>query len=240
MKIYTTLPATLPKTALTIGFFDGMHLGHQALLRRLKQNGTHTAVLTFVHHPLKILKPGAPHPPLLTPWPLKLALMEQMGIDSAILLPFSQEFGETSFEELLSRFDLSHLILGVGSAFGKNREGSEQNIKTFAEKKKFEAHYIPKSTWNGETVSSSAVRKAIGAKNLRLAAQLLGRPHAFYFPANETELDGNGICLPPNGTYTVKAANAKIDLEIRASRVFLPQPLPSQTLLSFDPESTHV
>ncbi len=240
MKIFTSIPSSLPRTALSIGFFDGMHLGHQALLRQLKQSGSETAVLTFINHPLKVLRPGSAQPPLLTPWPLKLALMEQSGIDTAILIPFNLEFASTSYDALLSQFNLSHLILGHGSAFGKNREGHEKNILAHAEKMKFTAQYVPKSLLNGETISSSAVRKAIVSGNLSLAAQLLGRPHAIYFPAKETEINAFDACLPPDGAYSVRAGEIKIELTIRQSRLTLSHPLPTQTLLSFDPEVIHV
>jgi len=244
MKIYTSIPSSLPQTALTIGFFDGMHIGHRALLRTLKESGSHCTVLTFVNHPLKILKPDAPRPGLLTPWPLKLALMEQCGIDAAILLPFTLEFASTPYDKLLDSFDLSHLILGQGSAFGKNREGNEKNMVNFAEKKKFSVQYISKSSLGGETISSSTIRSAITSGDLVLAARLLGRDHAFYFPAGQTQFAANEICLPPDGIYSVRERDKKIEITIdtteKGRRLTLPYPLPTQTLLSFDKEVMHV
>jgi riboflavin kinase/FMN adenylyltransferase len=238
MKIYTSIPLSLPQTALTIGFFDGVHRGHQELLKTLKQQGKHATALTFISPPSTVIRPNLPHSPLLTPWPMKLALLQQSGIDAVILLPFTLEFAATPFDQLLSQFSLSALVLGTGSAFGKNREGNEANIKRFAENRPFSIRYLPKETFEGKAISSSAIRQAIVSGDLQLAAQLLGRPHAVSFPGNETELTIQNLCLPPDGVYSVSADKEKIELTLRTlasgeKRLNLNQPLPNQTLLKF-------
>lgn len=159
------------RTALTIGFFDGVHLGHQALLRTLRQC-PHATILTFSNHPQSVFNPPAPK--LLTPHSEKIKLLKQYA-DIVIVLPFTLEFAATPFDKLLSQYDLSHLILGTGSAFGKNREGNEANVRQYAKNHAIIVEYIPKVLFNGEPVSSSRIRQAIAAGDLTLANQLLGR-----------------------------------------------------------------
>lgn len=159
------------KTALTIGFFDGVHLGHQALLKRLRAY-PHATILTFSNHPQSLFKPPAPQQ--IISLEEKLTLLKAYA-DEVISLPFTPEFAQTSFEELLSRFDLSAIVLGTGSVFGKNREGSEERVREYAAKHGIEIHYIPKTLFDGEPVSSSRIRKAFAEGNINLAHQLLGK-----------------------------------------------------------------
>jgi riboflavin kinase/FMN adenylyltransferase len=159
------------KTALTIGFFDGVHLGHQALLRLLRAQ-PHATILTFSNHPQSLFNPPAPE--LLIPLSEKVALLKHYA-DEVIVLPFTLEFAATPFDKLLSQFDLSHLILGTGSAFGKNREGHETNVRHYAKSRNIPVEYIPKLLLHGEPISSSRIRRALAAGDLNLAHQLLGK-----------------------------------------------------------------
>lgn len=158
------------KTALTIGFFDGVHLGHQTLLKRLRTH-PHATILTFSNHPKDLFNP--PAPPLLLPLSEKIALLKTYA-DEVIVLPFNHELANTPFDTLLSQFDLSHLILGTGSVFGKNREGDEAAVRQYA-KGQFTVEYISKTLFEGEPISSSRIRKALASGNTNLAKQLLGR-----------------------------------------------------------------
>jgi len=159
------------KTALTIGFFDGVHLGHRELLSRLRKH-PHATILTFSNHPKELLNPPAPE--LLIPHKEKIALLKSYA-DLLVILPFTAELAATPFEKLLSQFDLSHLLLGEGSAFGKGREGNEANVRRYAKTKGFTVEYIPKFHFQGKPVSSSWIRDAIGAGDMKLAHQLLGK-----------------------------------------------------------------
>ena len=159
------------KTALTIGFFDGVHLGHRIILEKLRTY-PHATILTFSNHPRSILNPPAPK--LLLPFEEKITLLQQYA-DNVIALPFTLEYAKTPFDELLAQYDLSHIILGSGSAFGKNREGNEANVRAFAAKKEIHVEYIPKLYIDGKPVSSSRIRTAIADGNLNLANQLLGK-----------------------------------------------------------------
>ncbi|HSX11106.1 MAG TPA: FAD synthetase family protein [Chlamydiales bacterium] len=159
------------KTALTIGFFDGVHLGHQALLRALRLH-PHATIVTFSNHPQAVFKP--PAPPLLTPLPEKIDLLKTYA-DEVIVLPFTLAFANTPFDEFLSQYDLSHLVLGAGSSFGKNREGTEANVRKYAASRGITVAYIPKVLLNGEPVSSTRIRQALASGDLTLAKQLTGR-----------------------------------------------------------------
>ncbi|MGB7978449.1 MAG: FAD synthetase family protein [Chlamydiales bacterium] len=159
------------KTALTIGFFDGVHLGHQKILQRLSEL-PHSTILTFSNHPRAILHPPAPD--LLIPLDEKLALLESYA-DEVIVFPFTPALASTPYDELLSRFDLTHLIFGAGALFGKHQGGNEAAVRKYGEERKILVEYIPKLLFQNEPISSSRIRQALAAGNLTLAQQLLGR-----------------------------------------------------------------
>lgn len=158
-------------TALTLGFFDGVHLGHQALLKKLRAH-PHTTILTFSNHPQSLLKPPAPE--LLIPYEERIALLREYA-DELIVLPFTHALAQTSYEDLLGQFSLSHLLLGEGAVFGNKREGNEPNVRRYAQQKGFTVEYFPKILFEGEPISSSRIRQALRFGKLTLAQQLLGR-----------------------------------------------------------------
>lgn len=176
MKIYSEIPQDLPRTALTIGTFDGVHIGHQALLTRLKNCFSHATVLTFTNHPLEILKPDQA-PKLLTSISVKLELLEKYGIDVAITIPFTKELANLTYEAFLDPFPLAYLVLGADTAFGKNREGNRANILKLAQTRGFKVEYLEKVLFDGEPVSSRRIRTAIANKDFNTAKQLLGHQH---------------------------------------------------------------
>ena len=158
------------KTALTIGFFDGVHVGHQALLKVLRSK-PHATILTFSNHPQSLFHPPAPD--LLISYEERIERLQEYA-DVVMVLPFTAELANTTYIELLNRFDLSHLILGEGSIFGNNRKGNEENVRRYGKEKGIQIEYIPKVLFEGEPISSSRIRKAIGEGQTSLANQLLG------------------------------------------------------------------
>jgi riboflavin kinase/FMN adenylyltransferase len=171
------IPSISGPIALTIGSFDGVHLGHQHLFQQLKNHGT-AAVLTFSNHPAEVLKPDST-PPMIDTLDQKIRRFEMNGIDLALILPFTQELSSLSYDTFLwqlhQRLPFTHLILGEGSAFGHQAQGTEENIKAFAKELHFEAIYLPKFLFEGEPVSSKRIRQLINMGNFEQAFCLLGR-----------------------------------------------------------------
>lgn len=209
------IPHLSTPLALSIGSFDGMHLGHQFLLHKMRELAGpqgHIAIVTFSNHPSLVIKTKT-QSCLLCSQEHKLALLRKSHVDLVILLPFTQETANLSYEEFLSkireRYPFSFLVLGEGAAFGKGLEGHEQNVKELSHKLHFTPYYLKKQTHDGHVVSSGRIRFLVQKGDLNGASELLGRPYSLYgvlqkVPHNRMVMHLNGICLPPEGTYEVK------------------------------------
>jgi riboflavin kinase / FMN adenylyltransferase len=210
VRNFLEIPRMTPPLGLTIGSFDGVHMGHRALIGRLKEEvspkGSAT-LLTFKNHPSTILSARSSLPLISTP-AHKLLLLKEAGIDLVILLTFSLEIARTPFQEFLKsvriRYPFSFLILGKGARFGKDREGDEKEVRALAEQWGFTAIYLdPVSTPQGEKISSGTIRKLIEQGELKMASSLLGRPYSLYAPLRGDLLSLEGLCLPPEGSYHI-------------------------------------
>ena len=208
--------------ALTIGNFDGVHLGHQAVLKHLKASASYTVVFTFSNHPAEVLHQAQVM--RLTTLTHRLALLEQIGIDQVILVPFTQEFAQQSAESFLTtlkkHFSFHHLILGHDSVIGHDRKRDLQQLCAHLA---FALQYLPPITYHNLVVSSSAIRKSIQAGELAQASALLGRPYSIVatvqlgqgkgreigFPT--ANLPVESLALPPLGVYAVQV---KLDGEL--------------------------
>ncbi len=170
------IPSLSTPIALTIGSFDGVHLGHQHLFHELKTLGTPT-VLTFSNHPSEILYPQ----PLneLCSLAERLNLFEACGIELTIVLPFTLTLAQTSYEEFLkklySHLPFHHLVLGEGAVLGARGEGSERQIQLLSKEIGFTPIYLKKMVLDGEVVSSRRIRSLIGNNQIEQAQKLLGR-----------------------------------------------------------------
>lgn len=212
------------KLVLALGVFDGVHLGHQSILRKVRAEarkiGGQTALLTFREHPQNILTPKA-KTDLLTSFWHKLALMEAQGLDLCVALHFSPRFSKLSPEEfvrqiLLRKLQVKTVILGHDSRFGHKREGDAKLMSQFALKYGFKYAVVPPLKKAGMTVSSTRIRRLIAAGDLTLAAHLLGRNYSVNatvvrgsgrgrklgFPT--ANLDLHSEVLPPDGVYAVR------------------------------------
>jgi riboflavin kinase/FMN adenylyltransferase len=171
------IPPLSGPIALTIGSFDGVHLGHQYLFQQLKKYGT-AAVLTFSNHPAEILRPNTA-PPLIDTLDQKIHRLKIHGIDLTLMIPFTQELSSLSYDiflkQLHTKLPFSHLILGEGSVLGHQALGTRENIEALAKKLNFEAIYLPKFLFEGEIVSSKRIRELINSGNFEQAFRLLGR-----------------------------------------------------------------
>ncbi len=213
---------------LAIGVFDGVHLGHQAVLGRARDDaksmGGKAIAITFDPHPVKILRPQSA-PRLLTSTPHKLQLISKLGYSFALVIPFDEAMATTSAENfLLSLYQparqLAEIVVGCGWAFGKNRAGTVELIRNVGDREGFLAVEIPAVESGNQLVSSTRIRRAIEEGDFESAATCLGRPYTILgtviqgkqlgrtlgFPT--ANLRAHNEQFPPNGVYTVEAAIA--------------------------------
>jgi riboflavin kinase / FMN adenylyltransferase len=187
MKIVRALDdiPQLPKPiALTIGTFDGVHLGHQYLLQKVKDLATSegtSAILTFAQHPYEVLTQGMKIP-VLTSIEEKTSLFEECGIDLLILLDFTPEFADDTYDvfikKLRSSLPFSHLVLGKEASLGKNKGGNEDTLTELGEKLSYTCHFIEKiETDENTNISSKRIRSLIQMGKFSEASKLLGRPY---------------------------------------------------------------
>lgn len=187
MQLHRSFPAQASSSrVLAIGNFDGLHLGHRALLERLtaagRQHGLPPAVMTFEPHPRELFTPEQA-PARLTSLREKLALLESCGIEEVYLLHFSRKLAGLTAEEFIERvlvrgLAVRHLIIGDDFRFGKGRAGDFAMLQSAGQQHGFGVEAMHTIEINGERVSSSAVRDALGAGDLEHAARLLGRPYS--------------------------------------------------------------
>jgi len=171
---------------ITIGNFDGVHLGHQALFHNLIEkaialNGTSIA-MTFEPHPIRVLKKNN-HPPLITLYEQKVELIEKAGLDVLICIPFTQEFAAIPAKEfvediLVKRIGIKAIAVGEDYTFGKNREGNLALLKTLGNQCGFEVILIDElhiSNTYPERISSTKIRELVMAGKVAESKKLLGR-----------------------------------------------------------------
>lgn len=187
MQLFRTIPAQATHSrVLAIGNFDGVHLGHRALLERLaaeaRRLGLPAAVMTFEPHPRELFSPEQA-PARLTSLREKLALLESCGVEEVFLLHFSRKLAGLTAEEFIERglvqgLGVRHLIIGDDFRFGKGRAGDFAMLQAAGQQLGFGVEAMHTIEINGERVSSSAVRDVLGAGDLEHAARLLGRPYS--------------------------------------------------------------
>jgi riboflavin kinase/FMN adenylyltransferase len=186
MDVITDLavyPKMLALPIMTIGNFDGVHLGHQLIFRTLRQRareiGGTSLVLTFDPHPLKVLAPER-CPALITPTAKKLSIIERCGLDVIVCLPFTRTLADLSpaafVEQVLVRtIGIREIYVGYNFAFGKGRQGSIALLKELGQDHGFLVHTIEPVAIEGRVVSSSMIRQWIQQGSVDEAALLLGR-----------------------------------------------------------------
>lgn len=208
---------------LTIGNFDGVHLGHLAVLKRVREVAQHAhcpcVAFTFENHPSTVLRPNQPVSLLCTP-AHKLRLLEQAQVDRVISAKFTTEFAQHTAQEFLTQMQVdvpfSHLILGHDALLGKDRKGNRQQVEAITKALHVSVEYLDPFQIEGITVSSSYIRTLIQQGNFTRAAQFLGRPFSIYAPVISggakgkaigfptANIEVTGLCLPPLGVYAVR------------------------------------
>ena len=209
------------KVCLAIGFFDGVHLGHQQIIRQTitdaRQHDAIALVLTFDRHPDSVVAPEHV-PPLIYSLPQKLRAIESLGADTLLLVHFDEKFSRQTGEAFIRRLardlgKIQSLCVGKDFVFGRQRSGDVALLKKLGDQTGFAVHGLAAVSLDGRIVSSTRIREAIRAGELDAASQMLGRPYAISgrvvegdragrqlgFPT--ANLDVTGLILPPNGVY---------------------------------------
>lgn len=213
------------KVCLAIGFFDGVHLGHQQIIRQTitdaRRHGALALVISFDLHPNTIVAP-ARVPPLIYSLPQKLRAIESLGPDALLLIhfdkPFSQKTGEAFIRELAAAWTgIQSICVGANFTFGHKRGGNVELLKKLGAELKFSVHGMAAVSLDKKPVSSTRIREAIRAGELDTASQMLGRAYSVAAPVMEGDklgrrlgfptanLDTAGLALPPTGVYAINA-----------------------------------
>lgn len=213
------------KVCLAIGFFDGVHLGHQQIIRQTitdaRKYNALGLVITFDRHPNTIVAP-ARVPPLIYSLPQKLRTLESLGPEATLLIHFDQAFsqktGEAFIRELAGAWSgIQSICVGANFHFGYKRSGNVELLKKLGGELKFLVHGMAAVALDGEPVSSTRIREAIRVGDLDAASQMLGRAYSMAGPVIEGDklgrklgfptanLDPSGLALPPSGVYAIHA-----------------------------------
>ena len=204
------LPHGFPRPVATIGNFDGVHLGHQELMRHLldraRSTGGTPTIVTFNPHPLQVLAPNNA-PRQIQTLPQKLAMLASLGIELAVVIPFDLSLAQTSARDfavgiLWEELQLREIYVGPNFAFGHRREGSFSLLKEIGEEKGFVVGKIPQVQFRGSRVSSTAIRQALVSGQVALARRLLGRPFALDGVVVHGTAKGGSIRIPTANLQT--------------------------------------
>ena len=214
--------------AVTIGVFDGVHIGHREVIDRLlevkeREKRGASILLTFDRHPLSVVHPES-MPPLLTTLEEKLSLLESSGVDYVCVMKFSPEtasIGYESFvrETLIGRLGMGHLVVGYDFHLGSGRKGSQELLMEEGRASGFGVTIVPPVVLAGRVVSSTKIRSALMERRLRAASRFLGRAYFFDatvergrgfgsdigFPTANLSIPDPGKLVPPPAVYAVRA-----------------------------------
>jgi riboflavin kinase/FMN adenylyltransferase len=180
-----SFPSDAPPSAVALGVFDGVHLGHRAILgtavTRARAGGLQALACTFDPHPMEVLQPGrAPGP--ITPLDERLALIGESGVDAVVVLAFTRALAGMEPEAfvkdvLLGRLRAREVVVGYNHRFGRGARGDAQLLEGLAGRLGFQAHVVAPTTVDGAPVSSSEIRSALQRGDVAAAARALGRPY---------------------------------------------------------------
>ena len=231
MKIYENFTdfQPIPYAVVTIGTFDGVHLGHRKILKRLRfladQSHGETVLVTFWPHPRMVLRPESHDIKLLSTFEEKNRLLAAYGVDHLVSIPFTKAFSQTTSEEfihhiLIEKIQTKILVIGYDHKFGKGREGGFDHLQANQEKYGFELEEIPREDIDSIGISSTKIRRALELGDIISANSFLGRPYeisgkvvqgkqigrAIGFPTANIEIPEPSKLIPKDGAYIVSAS----------------------------------
>lgn len=229
MKIFNSIQdfSTSSATVLTLGTFDGVHIGHKSIIHKLTSTaeaaGAQSTVLTFFPHPRMVLQQDSDIK-LLNTINEKAFLLEQCGVDNLIIHPFDHNFSRLTAEEfvkdiLVDRLNISHIIIGYDHRFGRNRTATISDLEKFGELYGFEVIQISALEIDEVSVSSTKIRNALDAGDITTANSYLGYPYILTgtvvkgreigrtigFPTANIEVSEDYKLIPPIGIYIVSS-----------------------------------
>lgn len=222
------LPPEVSGTIVTVGTFDGVHLGHRAVLEeithRAAQRELHSLLVTFDRHPLTVIRPESA-PALLTSPDEKKEILSQTGLDYLAFLPFTRDLSHLSPDDfvrliLVERFRMCDLVIGYDHGFGRSRSGGVETLERLGSELGFGVDVVPAVRVEGRPISSTGVREHVRAGDVAVAARELGRPYSFRapvvhglgrgkdlgFPTANLQVPTGRKLLPKAGIYAVRAS----------------------------------
>jgi riboflavin kinase/FMN adenylyltransferase len=230
MKIYHSIQEfkTLKNAVVTIGTFDGVHIGHQKIIARLleiaAETGGEVVLLTFFPHPRMVLFPDDNDLVLLNTLEEKIMLLGKYGVQHLLIHPFSREFSRTTSTEfvrniLVNKIGTKKLVIGYDHHFGRNREGSFEDLMELSALYDYEVEKIPEQDINEVAVSSTKIRKSLLTGDIATATAFLGHEYSLAgkvvrgkqlgrtlgFPTANIEVPEKYKLIPANGVYAVNA-----------------------------------
>lgn len=230
LKIFHSINdfASPKKTILTLGTFDGVHIGHKKILNKLIQNRENenyeSLVLTFFPHPRMVLQEHSDLK-LLNTIAEKIDLLGKIGIENLVIHPFDETFSRLTAEEFVStilvdRFHIHKIIIGHDHRFGRNRTADIDDLIAFGKEYNFEVEQISVQEINAISVSSTKIRKALLEGNMALANEYLGYDYSLKgkiiqgkqlgrtigFPTANLKIEENYKLIPQNGVYIVQSS----------------------------------
>jgi riboflavin kinase/FMN adenylyltransferase len=215
---------SLQNSWLTVGVFDGVHRGHQQIIKRLTagahEQGVPAVVLTFEPHPAKLF--GRSEIRLLTLPDERAELLGSFGVDMVVTHPFNHDVANTTaidfMQHLKMHLGISHLVLGYDSTLGKNREGNALRLTEIGQELGYTVEVVPALSDESGVISSTEIRKLIETGNVTEAARLMGHPYSLHGPVIHGDARGRTInvptanigyshdkMIPANGIYACRA-----------------------------------
>lgn len=217
-----------PDTVITVGTFDGVHLGHRvlmdALVKKAKARNARSVVVTFDPHPREIINPGKGGIKLLTTLKERSEILEDLGVDVLLVIPFNRDFSLLSSEEFIrdviyEKAGVSEFVIGYDHHFGRDREGTIDTIKKLGKELGFDSHVVSKQEMGEVTISSTVIRNTLAKEgNVKQAAGYLGRHYLLNgivmhgaergreigYPTANLKPEQENKVVPKNGVYAVK------------------------------------